>query len=264
MKPVKYFLLARLIKLLLQMLIALCVLVLSFNLYLNLFSEKSSIKLFGWTLGHNDIGYNLKARLSINIPDSTYYYKNPQTLNIINNNINYKKKENDTLIDVVINKFRIYANENVSIKNYIGVGDNVTIRAISKNRIHNFFWAFTESVDLIFYALLILILIKLTNRYMDNEIFLPRTFKLVSWLGMLLIINEFIHFIVNYVNMKLIESPVLNTISPIKKIAYYFIKVQLNPASISFTNVGIGFLIVLLSQVLKQAIIAKQEQDLTI
>lgn len=261
---VKFFWLARLIRSLLQMSSLLCILVIVFNLYLNLSSSSSNIKIFGGTLRHESSGYNLKARLSLGLPDSTFYYKSSQSLSIITDNAAYTRANNETLINVVTNKFRMYANENVSLRNYVRVDQNVTIRAISKNKLHNLFWAFTEYFDLIFYSLVILVLIKLTNRYMNSEIFLPRTFKLVSYLGLLLIFSELINLVVNFVNMLLIQSPVLNTISVTNKTAIYGVVVQLNPAAISFTNIAAGLLVVLLAQVLKQAILLKQEQDLTI
>jgi hypothetical protein len=42
------------------MLLGLCVLVQVLNLYLNQFSEKYKVEMFGGTFGHNDNGYNLK------------------------------------------------------------------------------------------------------------------------------------------------------------------------------------------------------------
>ncbi len=263
MKPVKYFFLAGLIKRFLQMLFLLCTLVLCLNLFQGLFSS-APIKIYEWTLGHKDTGYNLKAGLALSIPDSVLYFKNGQQKKIYGKIKDKEKSQADTVVNIIVNKFGSYANEDITIRNTVYIDENVIIRAISKNSYHHLFWILCESLSLIFYALILLILIKLTNRYMDEEIFYPRTFKLVSWLGMLLIINELINLIVNYVNMKLIQSPVLDTISPSQKIGYYFTEIQLHPASISFTNIGIGILVFILAQVLRQAIIAKQENELTI
>ena len=166
--------------------------------------------------------------------------------------------------NIIVNKFNTYANKNISLRNDINEIGNVSIRAISKNKFHNVFWALTNYLSLVTYCIIILILIKLTNRYIDGEIFHSRTFKLITWLGIILITGELIDFIINMVNMLLIQSPVLTTASILQNKTYDFIQVNLHPASINHSNLIIGLLTMLLAQVFKQAIIIKHEQDLTI
>ncbi|WP_182921133.1 DUF2975 domain-containing protein [Pedobacter planticolens] len=264
MKPVKYFLLARTIKILLQFLFLLGSLSLILNLYIELFLPKSYVEVGGWTYGYKDQGYQIKGVMSLSIPDTlTYYSSGGGQANT--HNYNGRNLGADSVKDKIVNIIKSSENECIKITNDINSQENMTVRAISKNKIYNFFWAVTEKLDLVFYLFFIIILIKLTNRYMDREIFMIRSFKLVSSLGILLILSEILTLAIGYINGIIMQHPKLHTYSLIEKKGYNFLDLSFDFFStVSITNIGIGILIILLSQVLKEAILVKQENELTI
>ncbi|RZL36571.1 MAG: DUF2975 domain-containing protein, partial [Pedobacter sp.] len=137
-------------------------------------------------------------------------------------------------------------------------------KAHSKHKIHNIFWSIVGQVKSLISVLFLLVLTKLTNRYMDGEILLPRSFKLFSFLGLILILKEVFTFVVGFVNMLIMQHPNFH-ITQIPNGLKYDLNTSLSFTNTgSLSNFGIGLLIILLAQVLKQAIFIKQEQDLTI
>jgi hypothetical protein len=264
MKQVKYFLLARTIKRLLQLLFLLGSLSLILQLYIGLFHSKSYIEVSGWTFGYRNQGYQIKGVMNLSIPDTITYYKNGEN-RIYNRSKYHENIRADSVKDKIVNVIKSSENSGIKITNDINSQENITVRAISKNKMYNFFWAVTEKLDLIFYLFFIIILIKLTNRYMDREIFMVRSFKLVSLLGQLLILSEILTLAIGYTNGIMMQHPTLHTYSQIENKGYNFLDLELDFFNtVSLTNIGIGILIILLSQVLKEAILVKQENELTI
>ena len=164
-----------------------------------------------------------------------------------------------------VNRFSNREDPKVKISNNIIVDGKVFVRAISKNKNQNLFWAVIEMVNIVFYGVVFLILIKLVSRYMDGAIFMPRTFKLVSFFGLLLILTEIFEFVVGHINTHMVQHPHLETISTVNNKVYDFMRMELHFSNaFSISNVGIGIFILLLSQVLKEAVLVKQENELTI
>jgi hypothetical protein len=81
----------------------------------------------------------------------------------------------------------------------------------------------------------------------------------------LLIFTELITLIVGFINLKIIGYTQMDTLAVIKQTTYDTLTLRLDFLStVNFSNVGIGILIILLSQVIKEAVLVKQENELTI
>lgn len=263
-KRVKYFNLAKAIKTFLYLGIFLMSLNIICSLIVDIFNTKSYTKFAGWTIGYTTKGNFVNARLSFNPADTTLFYKNGVSNIYIGEDESINPPKSNNVLDKVVSQFISHENGDIKISNNIFMSDNVKVRVFSKNKKHNIFWAITSQLNSLLIVLSSLVLVKLTKRYMDGEILMPRSFKLFSFLGLLLIIKEVFMFTIGIVNMLIMQHPNFYTTSMLTSIKY-----DLN-ISLDFThteslsNIGIGILIILLAQVLKQAILLKQEQDLTI
>lgn len=265
MKRVKYFSLARILKAFLQLGVLFLTLYFCCSLFIDIFNTKSFIHIGGGTLGYTMPGNQVNARLIFNAADTVIHYNNGEDNIYIGDELDSELPRLDSIKDKVVNEFISNENTDVKIYNSISVPENVQVRIVSKNRLHNIFWAISSQIYVVFSILFLLVLVKLTNRYLDGIILLPRSFKLFSFLGLLMIIKEFFMFIVGVINMLIMQHPSFHSKSLITNNNLTFTNVSLdffNTASLS--NIGLGILIILLAQVLKEAILIKQEQDLTI
>lgn len=267
MKPVKYFLLARFIRLFLQFGFLFAVLAIIFNILINAFGLKPYIKGDDWVFGNTIEGHTVVAGLSINIPDTIVYYGNGRYNGYKSDVIKYpyKFQSKDTIEQKILNRFEVYEKEGIEISNKFYVPDGVNVFVKSTNWRHNLFWILSSQLGYIYSALFFLVLIKLTNRYMDEEIFEERSFKLVASLGWLFIGNEVLRIIISFINGFILQHPGLQSTSLIDKRHYRYIDISFDFFNgFSFSNIGIGILIVLLAEVLRAAVFTKKEQELTI
>ncbi|WP_316783558.1 DUF2975 domain-containing protein [Pedobacter frigiditerrae] len=266
MKQVKYFFLARMIKLFLQFGFLGSLIGISINILIFIINDKPSYKIGAFKFGDEIPGYSLKAALDLSIPDTISNYKNGTVNTYKYNRYVYDKDfSKDSLNEQTANKFITFGSSpDIKVENRI-IANNVLVRVRSNHNFHNFFWLISSQMDLIFTALFCLLFIKLTNRYMDKDIFEARSFKLVSFLGFLLIIREVIAFMISFINSEIISAASLSTTSTISEKTYNYIGLNLNfSVEVDYGNIGVGIIVILLAQVLKQAILLKQEQALTI
>ncbi|MEE1944713.1 DUF2975 domain-containing protein [Pedobacter sp. KR3-3] len=267
MKTVKYFLLARFIRLFLQFGFLFAVLAIVLSILIRVFGLKPYIKGDDWSFGDAREGYALPAGLSMNIPDTIVYYNNGEH-RVYKDDLlpfKYELTAKDTISEKIINRFEVFDTKGIEVSSRLYVPSSVSVVVKSNNWKHNLFWAISSQVHYIVTALFFLVLIKLTNRYMDNEIFEQRSFKLVASLGWLLIGNEVFNFVVSMVNGSILQHPSLHSASLMHSKAYSYLDINLDFFNgFSFTNIGLGILIILLAEVLRIAIFAKQENQLTI
>lgn len=265
MIKVKYFFWARAIKACLQLGLFLVAINIISSIYIDVFNTRSYVNFAGGWFGYKTKGYFIDAKLHFSPADTVLIYENGMNNINIGDEVNKKHNGLVKLKETIVNGFRSSVGDDITIYNSVVSNENVQVRVFSKNIIHNIFWAVTNQLKSIITILFLLILTKLTNRYMDNEILLPRSFKLFSSLGWLLITKEILMFVVGFINMKLLQHPNFYTTSSLNGITNQALNITLNfTNTASLTNIGIGILIILLAQVLKQAIVMKQEQDLTI
>lgn len=267
MNNVKYFLLARLIKLFLQFGFLFVVLAIVLSILIRIFGLKPYLKGEDWAFGDARDGYTVAAGLNVQIPDTVVYYNHGEQRIKKDDIIGYKQKltAQDTISEKIINRFEVYETKGIEISNEFYVPNGASVMVKSNNWKHNLFWAICSQIRYIVTALFFLVLIKLTNRYMDNEIFEQRSFKLVASLGWLMIGNQLFNFVVSMVNGSILQHPNLHSTSLINGKTYNYLNINLNFFNgFSLVSIGTGILIILLAEVLRIAIFAKQENQLTI
>lgn len=269
MKPVKYLRVAKGIRFFLILGVSVLTLLFFFNLYLTVFSAKPYVELEGGgRIGDEFPGYQVNARMSISIPDTISIYPsglyNTYGSFSASSIAKVRNQNRGKLQDQIENKIISYQDKTVKISNNIHVGD-VVVEVLSKNKLQNLFWGSVQQLNLIFAFLYLVLLIKLTNRYIDRKIFMPRTFKLVSLLGILLITTEVLTGIVGLINMLMLQHPQLETLSTLTDKKFNFVDLSFQFTGLaSYSNIAVGIFVILLAQILKEAIAVKQESELTI
>lgn len=269
MKPVKYLPLARLIKLFLQLGIIFIGIFTVINLIIGLFNLKSYVDIAGGTLMFENPadGYKLHANISLQIPDTMVYVQNGEEYIYKNEPLTLKDKPTEKRIvkEKIVNQILSSEDKDIEISNQISIPNTVIVKVKSKNWLYNLFWNISAQLDPLFAVLLLVVLVKLVNRYTGQKIFENRSFKLIAFFGWSLIVKQIFNFVISFVNGILIEHPQLHSFSAIEDKAYHYLKLSLDfYKAFSFTNVGIGILIVLLAEVFRVAILAKKENEMTI
>lgn len=270
MKRVRYYFVARMIKFFLLLAVMFIIVVTTFNLYLSVFKDKPYIKFDnGAILGDATLGYHLNARMHVDIPDTVNVYGNGFRNIYSSFPDDVEGKASDLKrgkpLDQIENKITNHEDTTVKISNTIVVTGNVMVKVWSENKLQNLYWACMEQLNAVLIVVFILILIKLTNRYLTNEIFMPRTFKLVSFLGILMIVSELLKVVAGMINMFMLQHPRLHMSSILHQKTLNFVNLSIDFTGVaSYSNIIIGGFIILLSQVLKEAVLAKQENELTI
>lgn len=269
MKAVKYLPLARLIKLFLQLGIIFISIFTVINLIIGLFNLKSYVDIAGGTLMFESPadGYKLHANINLQIPDTLVHYQNGGESIYKNEPVTFKRMPIDKRIvkEKIVNQILSSEDKDIEISNQISIPNTIIVKVKSKKWIYNLFWNISAQFDQLFAVLLLVVLIKLVNRYVGQKIFENRSFKLIAFLGWSLIVKEIFNFVISLVNGMIIEHPRLHSFSAIEAKAYNYLTLSLDfYKAFSFTNIGIGILIVLLAEVFRVAILAKKENEMTI
>lgn len=269
MKPIKYLRLSKVIKLFLQLGIIFMSIFVVINLIIGLFNLKPYVNIGDGSLMFENPadGYRLHANINMHIPDTLVQYQNGEERIYKNEPLAFKYKSTDKRIvkEKIVNQILSSEDEDIEISNQISIPDTITVKVKSKNWMYNVFWNISAQLDQLFTILIFVVLIKLVNRYTDQKIFENRSFKLISFMGWLLIIWEIFNFVISFINGRIIEHPQLQSFSAIDAKAYNYFTFGLNfYNAFSLINVGIGILIVLLAEVFRVAILAKKENEMTI
>lgn len=269
MKQVKYFLLARFVRVFLQFGFLSAAIGLLVNLSLCIFSDRNHVEIGGFIFGEYNGGYPIRASLRLNIPDSVKIYENGTHRYYDSRFGDDNELDTAKLLSKTTNVFNTLGTaSSISVSNRISIPNDVFVNVKSPNRFDRFLFAIQSNLNLIFYAWICLILVKLTNRYMDGNIFEIRSFRLISSMGVLLICKELLMLIAAIVNMAIIsDAHLISTLTKDGRTEQLPDNINISVnffGSINFTSIGIGIMIVLLSQVIKEAIIAKTENELTI
>ncbi len=269
MKSIKYLLLAKSIRFFLYFGLIIAIISFAINFSINVFNTKSYLELEHGTLGQPFRGYNIPAQMSVGMADTINVYKD-SFINI------HSDMSNDTTLrklivkqgkfeEQITNEIISYQDTSSKISKNIHIDGNVIVKVLSKNRLKNFFWGSVELINIIWAMLICFLLIKLVNRYVTAQIFEVRTFKIVSVLGVVLIVSQVIQMIIGLVNMFILQHPQLRTVSTLKQHNNNIVTLSFQfTGTASYSVIGIGIFIILLSQVLKEAILVKKENELTI
>lgn len=269
----RYKIFARIVRAFLMLGILLIVFTAFLQVGSNVFGYKSYLRLGNGTIGDFEKGYLLPMRLSLSIPDTVTTYKGPgnsrSTFNVFNNfdRTSNFKKPNDSLIERrVINKLKVWDGQSpVKISNRMVLNSEVMIKANSREKSHIFFWSLYHFVQFSFYIVVFVLLIKLTNSYLKHNFLNARNFNLISWLGILFIVHEILKLAFIYIFSKIIPVVTLDTAASIGQYFPNGINLSLNFGNpIDFSKIIIGIMIIILSKIIKDAVLIKQENDLTI
>ncbi len=271
----RYKIFARIVRAFLMLGIILIVFTAFLQVGSNLFGYKSYIKVGneGITIGDFEKGYLLPMRLSLSIPDTitTYRGKGNSTatfsvFNDLDRASNFKKPHDSLIERRVINKLKAWDDQSpVKISNRIVLNGDVMIKANSQEKSHTFFWGLYHFIQLSFYVIVCILLIKLINSYLKNSFLNVRSFNLISWLGMLFIVHEILNLGFICFFSKIIPAVTLDTAALIGQYYPNGISMSLNFGSpIDFSKIIIGIIIIILSKIIKDAVLIKQENDLTI
>jgi hypothetical protein len=217
--------------------------------------------------------YPVKLNAKIFIPDSVQTYQSDRgtiayfayTNNTISSKDVYKADSQYKTKDLIRNKLKVIQNGKNSIttlSNHISAKE-VTLMLHSENAVYNFLWSMNHQLEYLIYISFLVILIILLGAYIKGEFIHHRSFRLISLFGMFLIFKEVIGLFCSYINSQIISSiRLFSTIngSYYKDIDISFFSIDF----INFSNIFIGIMVILLSEIIRNAVIFKQENDLTI
>jgi len=239
----------------------------------NLFGYKSYIKISNsGTIGDYEKGYLLPMSLSLSIPDTVTEYKKTgnvtSTVSVFNDleKTSFEKPHDSLIERRVVNKLKVWGDQSpVKISNRIVFNGNVMIKVNSKEKSDTFFWGLYYFIQLSFYVVIFVMLIKLINNYLNNNFLNTGSFNLISWLGILFLIQEILNFSFIYAFSIIIPAVSLDTQALIGQYYSNGVRMSLNfGGPIDFSKIFIGLIIIILSKVIKDAVLIKQENDLTI
>ena len=270
----KYNILAKIIRALLMLFICLISFTCVMDLGSYLFNTKRYVSMpGGGALGDTGgPGTYLPIGMSVSIPDTSIWYKNGnfETRSKVRFP-GYDKFNGDRLYDSLITKkvtntLVVLDKENeITVDNDLRVSGPVFLKFHSKNKVDNAFWFFYSQFRMYALILILISLIKLINIYLAGDFLNKRSFKLISLIGILLVSAELFELICLCINGNIIPAVNLFTkgygdalSSGGAKLEFHF------GGSIDFSNVGIGIMIIILSKIIKDAVLIKQENDLTI
>lgn len=271
----KYNVLGRIIRALLMLVICLVSFTCLMDLGSYLFNTKRYISIpSGGELG--DIGgpgTYLQIGMSISIPDTCIWYKNGsfETRSKAKypgyDKFNRDKQNDSVITKKVTNTLVVFDKENeITVDNDLRMTGPVLLKFHSKSKIDNAFWFFYAQIRIYAIIVLLALLIKLVNIYLKGDFLCNRSFKLISFIGILLISVEFFELVCIFINAQIIPAVRLETKGLIggfsnsggADLHFNF------GGSVNFSNIGIGIIIIILSKVIKDAVLIKQENDLTI
>ena len=269
----KYNILARIIRALLILVICLISFTCVMDLGAYLFNAKRYISTpGGGALGDTGgPGTYLQIGMSVSIPDTSIWYKSG-SFETRSRYPDYDKFDIDKLNDSVITKkvantLVVLDKENeITVDNDLRMTGPVLLKFHSKNKINNAFWFFYAQIRIYAVILLLVLLIKLVNIYLKGDFLCKRSFKLISLIGILLISVEVFELVCIFINAHIIPAVRLETKGLIGGFSNRGgVDLHFNfGGSVSFFNIGVGILIIILSKVINDAVLIKQENDLTI
>ncbi len=250
----------------------------------DIFKLKTDFSLGTVDYGYRDYsrGYPVKTSMELTIPKTVVNYRNGTMHHDVkrksgreynwheNNTENIK----DTLLNQIKPEFKYTLDENElqelgavadSASNRILISEPVTIHVKPKDASHRWFYIVYGHLDNFFMVIIFIWLIKLINSYLKERFLTQRSFVLIKKIGYSFIRMNVISFIfmLNYSRL----LPDFNLVSSAKTTGLLIntIGLHLRPSlrfDINYILIGVSILII--SDIIKNAIFIKREQDLTI
>jgi len=267
----KYIILARFIRAFMYFGVLIISVGMLVNIYGEIFNTKKYLQIGKMTFGNTTPGYPMRMGLQISIPDTIITFKRAKSVgrisrfnqSLYNQSFPYNSSDvKDKIIQKLVVSDAPYP---VSAFNRIRLDNAVQVNVDTKHRAYRIFWTVTSTIKDLSLMLIFILIVKLINIYLQGEFLNRKSFRLISYVGLLLIFIEVFEFIFTFINARIIPGIHLETSGIRASFITSNIEMNLNFGNaVSYSNIGIGIMVVILSKVIKDAVAIKQENDLTI
>lgn len=210
-------------------------------------------------------GYPVKTDVYFDIPHTVFLNENG-TLTYNERNGQHLWIRKGLVNDTIINQFKNINNANSDqMANFVGVPDQVSVNVTTSNTFHQWFYIVYDHLPRLFYALICLWAILLINNYLRQDFFKPKTYKIITKLGVSFISMNVLMFIFQQMNLHILPDFYFQSVS--KNTGALINSLQVNVVTrnrIDASFMLIGVIILIWSEIIKNAVLIKKEQDLTI
>lgn len=285
MKQINYSIWAHIIRFFLFTGICFQLIGFSVSLIKDVFNLETDFSIYRFDYGYRDFknGYPVKASMTLEIPDTVMQGQKGTIERVFDRGMAYDWFYDDSLRigDTIINRLKpqsIYSTnekqhreiaekvETDSTKNRIAVSQPITIRVKTNNSSHKWFYIAYGQLDKFFMIFIFIWLIKLLNSYLRGTFITVRSFNLIARIGYAFIWMNIISGVFRWTNTFVL--PDFDLVSRSKQTGQLVnhIKLTLSPNNLNFdfTYILIGVSILILGDVIKNAILIRKENDLTI
>lgn len=241
------------------------------NIYGEVFKKKKYWQFGDLTVGEKVDGFSLPMGLQISIPDTIITFKGSKHSGVVkrfasSSQIISSEYHEAEITDRVTQ--RLVTNDNnhpVIISNQLMINNPVGVHVNTSYVPYRIFWTFFSVLKALFILCIFVLIVKLINIYLRGDFLNRKSFKLISFIGLILIIAEVFEFVCAIVSSKIIPAVFLETNGLREEFIESKIQLNLNFGnSVSYSNIGIGLMVLILSKIIKDAVAIKKENDLTI
>lgn len=267
----KYRILARFIRACLLFGVLLLSLSILLNVYGEIFNAKKYLRVGDTTFGDTTPGYPMHMGLQVSIPDTIITFKSGTSggrisrfnQSLYNQLFPYNSSDvKDKIIQKLVVSDTRYK---ISAYNPIRLDNAVQVNVDTKHKAYRIFWTVQSTIKTLSLIFIFIFIIKLINIYLQGEFLNKKSFRLISYVGLLLIFTEVFEFVCIFINARIIPGIHLETSGMVDAYMTGNIQIGLNFVnSVNYSNIGIGIMVVILSKVIKDAVAIKLENDLTI
>jgi len=210
-------------------------------------------------------GYIVKTNAYFDIPD-TVLVRQTGTLKYEKRNWQQSWINEGVVKDTIINHFRNFDITNSDqIINFIGAPDQVNVSVNTDNNFHRWFYIIYDRLPRLFFILVSFWIIILINNYLKADFFKPSSYKLITKIGMSFIFMNVIMFIFLQFSLHILPDFNLNSVSKGSGLVVNHLQIKINTTNkIDPSYLLIGLMILIFSEIIKNAIQIKKDQDLTI
>lgn len=285
MKQINYKVWANIVRLFLFVGIFFQLLASSLSIIKDVFNLETDFSFERFEYGYRNYkkGYPVKTTMYLEIPDTVIRYEKGTIEPVFGRGMAYDwyRKQTANRLDTIINKIKPQNKYLVSEKelkemgplaetdstgNRIAVLQPVSIRVKTNDTFHRWFYIAYDQLDKLFMVLIFIWLIKLINSYLKGTFLNPRSFDLITRIGYSFIWMNIICGVFRMINTHV--QPEFDLISSSKTTGHLVNNLKLtlvpNHLNMDITYILIGVSILILSDIIKNAIFIKKEQDLTI
>ena len=214
---------------------------------------------------NHERGYIVKTDVYFDIPD-TVLVRQTGTLKYEKRNWQQSWINEGIVKDTIINHFRNFDTSNSDqIINFIGAPDQVNVSVNTKNNFHKWFYIIYDQLPRLFFTLVSFWIILLINSYLKADFFKPSSYRLITKIGMSFIFMNVIMFILLQFSFHILPDFNLNSVSKSSGLVVNHLQLEITTRNrIDPSYLLIGLMILIFSEIIKNAIQIKKDQDLTI